>query len=122
MDSIGRRNTVYLNSSQRLFERLRRCLPAEGLSTPGVERVSDGRQVAGAVSAQVCALGKVLPKQAIRILVCASLPGAVTTLNTRLEQLSDKFVGQWLRYTPAELYKVDEVDRRDVETQSRMAG
>jgi LemA protein len=46
----------------------------------------------------------------------------VTTLNTRLEQLPDKFVGQWLNYSPAELYKVDEADKRDVEIQFRMAG
>jgi len=46
----------------------------------------------------------------------------VTTFNTRLEQLPDKFVGQWLNYHPAELYKVDEADKQDVEIQFRMAG
>jgi len=46
----------------------------------------------------------------------------VTTFNTRLEQLPDKFVGQWLNYLPAELYKVDEADKQDVEIQFRMAG
>jgi LemA protein len=45
----------------------------------------------------------------------------VTTFNTRLEQLPDKFVGQWLNYTAAELYKVAEADKQDVEIQFRMA-
>jgi LemA protein len=46
----------------------------------------------------------------------------VTTFNTRLDQLPDKFVAQWLNYTPAELFKVAEVDRQDVEIQFKMAG
>jgi len=46
----------------------------------------------------------------------------VTTYNTRLEQLPDKFVAQWLSYTPAELYKIAESDREDVDIQFRMAG
>ena len=46
----------------------------------------------------------------------------VTTYNTRLEQLPDKYVGQWLNYTPAELYKVSEEDKQDVEIQFKMAG
>jgi LemA protein len=46
----------------------------------------------------------------------------VTTYNTRLEQLPDKFVAQWLNYTPAELYKVSEADRQDVEISFKMAG
>ena len=46
----------------------------------------------------------------------------VTTYNTRLEQLPDKYVGQWLNYTPAELYKVSEADKQDVEIQFKMAG
>ena len=39
----------------------------------------------------------------------------VTTYNTRLQQLPDKFVADWLSYTPAELFKVSEADRQDVE-------
>jgi LemA protein len=39
----------------------------------------------------------------------------VTTYNTRLQQLPDKFVADWLQYTPAELFKVTEADRQDVE-------
>jgi LemA protein len=39
----------------------------------------------------------------------------VTTYNTRLEQLPDKFVAQWLNYLPSELFKVSEADRQDVE-------
>ncbi|MEO5616216.1 MAG: LemA family protein [Candidatus Eisenbacteria bacterium] len=46
----------------------------------------------------------------------------VTTFNTRLEQLPDKYVGQWLNYTSAELYKVFEADKQDVEIRFRMAG
>ena len=46
----------------------------------------------------------------------------VTTYKTRLEQLPDKFVAQWLSYTPAELYKIAESDREDVDIQFRMAG
>ena len=46
----------------------------------------------------------------------------VTTYNTRLEQLPDKYVGQWLNYTPAELYKVSESDREDVQIEFKMAG
>lgn len=46
----------------------------------------------------------------------------VTTYNTRLEQLPDKYVGQWLNYTAAELYKVSESDREDVNIEFKMAG
>ncbi len=47
---------------------------------------------------------------------------SATTLNTRLEQLPDRFVGEWLNYSPAELYKVTEADKQDVEIAFRMAG
>ena len=46
----------------------------------------------------------------------------VTTFNTRLEQIPDKYVAGWLEYTAAELFKVDEGDRRDVEIKFAMAG
>jgi LemA protein len=46
----------------------------------------------------------------------------VTTYNTRLEQLPDKYAAQWLNYTPAELYKISDADREDVDIQFRMAG
>jgi LemA protein len=39
----------------------------------------------------------------------------VTTYNTRIQQVPDAIVANWLALGPAELFKVDEVDRRDVE-------
>jgi len=39
----------------------------------------------------------------------------VTTYNTRIQQIPDAIVANWLALGPAELFKVDEVDRRDVE-------
>ena len=45
----------------------------------------------------------------------------VTTFNTRIQQLPDKFVADALSYRPAELFKVDEEDRRDVEIQFAQA-
>ena len=45
----------------------------------------------------------------------------VTTFNTRLDQLPDKFVAQWLNYTPAEFFKVADADRQDVEIHFKMA-
>jgi LemA protein len=45
----------------------------------------------------------------------------VTTYNTRLEQIPDKYVAGWLAYTPSELFKVDEGDRKDVEIRFAMA-
>jgi len=51
--------------------------PAEGLAGAGVEGGGDGVEVAGAVSAQVGALGEVLAQQAVGVLVGATLPRAV---------------------------------------------
>jgi len=45
----------------------------------------------------------------------------VTTFNTRIQQIPDKFVAGWLSLTPAELFKVDESDRRDVDIKFSMA-
>jgi LemA protein len=39
----------------------------------------------------------------------------VTTFNTRIQQIPDTFVANWLAFRPAELFKVDEADRQDVE-------
>ena len=47
---------------------------------------------------------------------------SVTTFNTHLEQIPDQYVAGWLGYRPAELFKVDEADRRDVEIQFAKAG
>jgi LemA protein len=39
----------------------------------------------------------------------------VTTFNTRIQQIPDAVVANWLAMRPAELFKVDEADRQDVE-------
>jgi LemA protein len=46
----------------------------------------------------------------------------VTTFNTRIQQIPDKYVAGWLAYTPAELFVVSEDDRRDVDIKFAMAG
>lgn len=46
----------------------------------------------------------------------------VTTFNTRILQIPDKFVADWLKYQPSELFKVEEDDRRDIEIKFAMAG
>ena len=45
----------------------------------------------------------------------------VTTFNTRLEQVPDRFVAEWGRFTPAELFKVAPHDREDVEIKFAMS-
>jgi len=46
----------------------------------------------------------------------------VTTFNTRIQQIPDTWVAQWQGMQTAELFKVDEADRRDVEIKFAMAG
>jgi LemA protein len=46
----------------------------------------------------------------------------VTMFNTRIQQVPDNVVAGWLTLTPAELFKVDESDRQDVQIQFKMAG
>jgi LemA protein len=46
----------------------------------------------------------------------------VTTFNTRLQQVPDTFVAGWLGFTAAELFKVAESDREDVEIRFAQAG
>jgi LemA protein len=46
----------------------------------------------------------------------------VTILNTRIEQIPDQYVAGWLSLTRAELFKVDESDRADVEIRFAQAG
>ena len=46
----------------------------------------------------------------------------VTTFNTRIQQIPDNMVAGWLSLTPAELFKVEESDRQDVQIQFKMAG
>ena len=40
---------------------------------------------------------------------------SVNTFNIRIEQIPDVFIARMLGYTPRELFKANEVDRRDVE-------
>jgi LemA protein len=46
----------------------------------------------------------------------------VTTFNTRIQQMPDAIVANWLALTPAQLFRVDESDRQDVEIKFAMAG
>jgi len=46
----------------------------------------------------------------------------VTTYNTRIQQIPDAIVANWLALGPAELFKVDEGDRQDVEIRFAAAG
>jgi len=45
----------------------------------------------------------------------------VTTFNTRIQQIPDMYVAGWQSLQPAELFKVDEADRRDVEIKFAVA-
>jgi LemA protein len=46
----------------------------------------------------------------------------VTIFNTRLQQIPDKYVADWLSLTAAELFRADDEDRRDVEIKFALAG
>ena len=46
----------------------------------------------------------------------------VTTFNTRIQQMPDAIVAGWLTFTSAELFKVEESDRQDVEIRFAQAG
>ena len=45
----------------------------------------------------------------------------VTTFNTRIQQIPDSFVAGWLSLQPAELFKVTEAEKQDVQIQFRSA-
>ncbi|NOT35439.1 MAG: LemA family protein [Candidatus Eisenbacteria bacterium] len=45
----------------------------------------------------------------------------VTIFNTRLGSIPDKFVGDWMKLAAAELFKVAESDRQDVDISFKMA-
>jgi LemA protein len=45
----------------------------------------------------------------------------VTTFNTRLDQIPDKYVAGWLSYRPAELFRAEDSERRDVEIKFAMS-
>ena len=46
----------------------------------------------------------------------------VTVFNTRIQQIPDVIVANWLSLRPAELFKIQEDDRRDVEISFAAAG
>src|SRR6266571_1254602 len=46
----------------------------------------------------------------------------VTTFNTRIQQIPDTIVANWLGLGPAELFKVDEQDRQDVQIRFAATG
>ena len=46
----------------------------------------------------------------------------VTTFNTRIQQMPDMIIANWLTLVPAQLFKADEADREDVEIKFAMAG
>jgi LemA protein len=46
----------------------------------------------------------------------------VTTFNTRIQQMPDAIVANWLGLVPAHLFKADEADRQDIEIKFAMAG
>jgi len=45
----------------------------------------------------------------------------VTTFNTRIQQIPDKYVGEWLSLRPAEWFRASEIDREDVNIEFRKA-
>ena len=65
------------------------CLPAKGLSWPGVECDGDRVEVGSRVSGEVGALGEVLPEQAVGVLVGATLPGTARIAEVEDEPLLD---------------------------------
>jgi LemA protein len=46
----------------------------------------------------------------------------VTVFNTRIQQIPDTVVANWLGMTSAELFKVEDSDREDVKVEFKMAG
>ena len=46
----------------------------------------------------------------------------VTTYNTRIQQIPDAVVANWLALGPAELFRIDEADRQDVEIRFAATG
>src|SRR4051812_37731020 len=73
VDSSGRGNTVSVGCSKQLVKRLCRCSPIKRLSGPGIEGNRYGREVVGAVHAEVGALREVLAQQPVGVLVRPAL-------------------------------------------------
>src|SRR3954468_23320748 len=93
VDSSGRRNTVSVGCSKQLVKRLGRCSPIKRLSGPGIEGNRYGREVVGAVHAEVGALREVLAQQPVGVLVRPALPGAVGIAEVDLETSVDPQAG-----------------------------
>src|SRR3954469_15096660 len=93
VDSSGRRNTAYVTGSEELVQSLGRCPPAQGLSRPTVEGDRHGREVLGAVRAEVGALWKVLTQQPVGVLIRAALSGAVRVAEVDLKTGVDPQAG-----------------------------
>ena len=76
-DSIGRRNMVFLGLPQAFVKRLGGRFPPERFSRAAVERGHYGGKVVGCVRTEIGTFGKLLPQQAIGVLVGAALPRTV---------------------------------------------
>src|SRR5215204_6248128 len=93
VNSSGRRNTACVTGSEELVQSLGRCFPAERLSRPAVEGDRHGREVVGAVRAEVSALWEVLAQQPVGVLVRAALPGAMRIAEVDLKTGVDPQAG-----------------------------
>ncbi len=59
-DSIGRRNTVFVDLCQALVKRLCRCLPGQRFAGTGIERSRDCGERVGIMSAEIRTFREVL--------------------------------------------------------------
>jgi hypothetical protein len=75
--SIDRRNIRILFYRHDLVQSLCWRSPSEGFSWSAVQGDSNGLEIIGAMLAEICALREILPKQAVGILVAATLPRAM---------------------------------------------
>lgn len=84
-DSTGRRNALHHILFDELVERLCRRPPAQRLARPRIQCVCNGAQFGVAVLAEVRALGEVLAKQAVGVLVASALPRALRIAEVDVE-------------------------------------
>jgi len=84
-DSTGRRNIFVHILFEQLVENLDRCLPDQRFPRSRVQRICNGAQLFGTVLAEIRALGKVLAKHAVGVLVAATLPWALRVAEVDLE-------------------------------------
>src|SRR3954453_15917807 len=87
-DSIGRRNTS-LTGSQPAVESLGRRSPTERLARSAVEGGGHGRELVGAMHAQVGALREVLSQQPVGVLVRPPLPRGARIAKVHLQARVD---------------------------------